>query len=112
MPQAAALTELTHIRDNPRPYGQINRIEPLLATVMSVNEQPAQQQRERACLSIEGKIAEVQAKLEATHSHPETCNRALHALQSLKIRIASQNSIAQILYRKARVAKSWMKPSP
>ncbi len=99
VPQAAAaMTELFQIRDNPRPYSQVNRIEPLLATVMLVNEQLAQQHRELACLSIEGRIAEVQAKLDATHAPPETCNKALHSLQSLKIRIASQTSIAQILY--------------
>jgi hypothetical protein len=44
VPQAAAaLTELTQIRDNPKPYGKVNRIEPLLATVTSVNEQLAQE---------------------------------------------------------------------
>jgi hypothetical protein len=95
---AAALAELTQIRDNSNPYGQINRIEPLLANVTKINEQLAQQKREKALLSIDAKIAEVQAKLDATKSTPDVSNNALRALQSLKTRIAAQSSIAQILY--------------
>jgi hypothetical protein len=61
VPQAAtALAELTQIRDNPKPYAKVNRIEPLLATVTSVNEQLAQEKREKALLSIDAKLAEVQ----------------------------------------------------
>ena len=99
VPQAAAaLSELTQIRDNPKPYGKVNRIEPLLATVTSVNEQLAQDKRERALLSIDEKIAEVQSKLAAAAATPDTSNKALRLLQDLKTRIASQTSIAQILY--------------
>ncbi len=38
---AAALAELALIRDKPKPYGQVNRIEPLVATVAAINEQLA-----------------------------------------------------------------------
>jgi hypothetical protein len=99
VPQAAAaLTELTQIRDNAKPYGMVNRIEPLLATITSVNEQLAQEKRGRALLSIDEKIAEVQAKLLAVGASPDVSNNALRLLQDLKARIASQTSIAQILY--------------
>ena len=99
VPQAAAaLTELTQIRDTAKPYGKVNRIEPLIATVTTVNEQLAQEKRERALLSIDGKIAEVQAKLAAVAATPDTSNKALRLLQDLKTRLASQTSIAQILY--------------
>jgi len=99
VPQAAAaLAELTQLRDNPKPYGQISRIEPLVAAVTTVNEQLAQARRERALLSIDAKIAEVQAKLSTTAATPDTSNKALRPLQDLKTRIASQTSIAQILY--------------
>jgi hypothetical protein len=97
-PAAAALTELAQIRDNPKPYGQVNRIEPLLATVTAANEQLAQEKREKALLSIDSKIAEVQTKLDATGAAPEISNKALKPLQDLKSRISSQVSIAQILY--------------
>jgi hypothetical protein len=99
VPQAAAaLSELTQIRDNPKPYDKVNRIEPLLATVTTVNEQLAQEKRERALLSIDEKIAEVQVKLTTTAATPDTSNKALRLLQDLKTRVASQTSIAQILY--------------
>ena len=95
---AAALAELTQIRDNPRPYALVNRIEPLVASVTTVNEHLAQEKREKALLSIDGKIAEVQTKLNAAGATPDQCNKALNPLQDLKTRIASQTSIAQILY--------------
>ena len=95
---AAALAELTEIRDNPKPYGQVNRIEPLLATVTAANEQLAQEKREKALLSLDSKIAEVQARLDVTSASPTLSNKALKPLQDLKTRVASQTSIAQILY--------------
>lgn len=99
VPQAAAaLTELAQLRDNPKPYAQVNRIEPLIATVSAVNEQLAQEKRERALLSIDEKIAEVQAKLNAVAATADTSNKALLQLQELKTRLVSQTSIAQILY--------------
>lgn len=99
MPAAAsALAALTQIRDNSKPFGQVNRIEPLLATVATINEQLAQDKREKALLSIDGKIAEVQAKLNTAGASSDLSNKALRALQDIKTRIASQTSIAQILY--------------
>lgn len=99
VPQAAAaLTELTQIRDNAKPYAMVNRIELLLATVTSVNEQLAQEKRDRALFSIDEKLAEVQAKLSAVSANPDVSNKALRLLQDLKARIAIQTSIAQILY--------------
>jgi hypothetical protein len=95
---AAALAELTQIRDNVKPYGMVNRIEPLLAMVTSVNEQLAQEKRNRALLSIDEKLAEVQVKLSTVSASPDVSNQALRLLQDLKARITSQTSIAQILY--------------
>jgi hypothetical protein len=98
VPQAAAtLIDLVQIRDNPKPFSQVNRIEQLLATVTAVNEQLVQEKRERALLSIDGKLAEVKAKLESASANPDLSNKALRPLQDLKARIASQTSIAQIL---------------
>ena len=99
VPQAAAaLAELNQIRDNLKPYGQVNRIEPLVSAVTTINEQLAQDKRERALLSIDEKIAEVQAKLTAAAATPDLSNKALRALQDLKTRVAIQTGIAQILY--------------
>jgi hypothetical protein len=99
VPQAAsALADLEKIRDNPKPYNQVNRIEPLLASVTTINEALATEKRERALLSVDEKLTEVQAKLSAVDATPDVSNQALQALQALKTRIASQTSIAQILY--------------
>jgi hypothetical protein len=102
VPQAAAaLIDLAHIRDNPKPYGQVNRIEPLLASVTAINEQLAQEKRDRALMSIDGKLAEVEAKLKVAAATPDLSNKALRPLQDLKARIASQSSIAQIMLLQA-----------
>lgn len=97
-PAAAALTELTQIRDNPQPYSQINRIEPLVAAVTTVNEQLAQEKREKALLSIDAKLAVVQQQLHANAASPELSNKALKPLQDLKASVAGLTGIAQILY--------------
>ena len=98
VPQAAAaLIDLAQIRDNPKPYDQVNRIEPLLASVTAINEQLAQEKRERALQSLDAKLAEVQAKLGTAAATPDLSNKALRPLQDLKARIASQTSIAQIM---------------
>lgn len=99
VPQAAtALAELALIRDNPQPYGQVNRIEPLVAAVTTVNEQLAQEKREKALLSIDEKLAVVQKQLQVSAATPELSNKALKPLQDLKTRVAGLSSIAQILY--------------
>lgn len=99
LPQAAtALAELTQIRDNPQPYSQINRIEPLVATVTTVNEQLAQEKREKALLSLDSKLTVVQKHLQSSAATPELSNKALQPLQDLKARVAGLTSIAQILY--------------
>ncbi|MDY7573079.1 BREX system P-loop protein BrxC [Actimicrobium sp. CCI2.3] len=102
VPQAAAaLVELAKIRDNPKPYSQVNRIEPLIASVTTINEQLAQEKRERALISIDNKLAEVQVKLGTVAATADLSNQAMRALQDLKIRIASQTSIAQIMLLQA-----------
>jgi hypothetical protein len=100
---SAALAELTQIRDNAKPYGLVNRIEVLLATVTAINEQLAQEKRDRALISIDEKLAEVNAKLSTMSANPDVRNKALSLLQELKTRITSQSSIAKILYLQGQV---------
>lgn len=40
------------IRDNPKPFAQVNRVEPLLATVAAVNEELTQARREKPCCPL------------------------------------------------------------
>lgn len=99
VPQAAAaLLDLIKIRDNAKPYGLVNRIEPFLATVAAVNEQLAQEKRDRALQSIDKKLSEVQSKLTDLGADADTSNKALVKLQNLRSRVNSQTSIPQILY--------------
>lgn len=106
-PQAAsALTELIQIRDNLKPYGLISKIEPLLATVTNVNEQLAKVQREKALQVIDEKIIEVQSRLAEVNASPDLSNNALIGLQGLKKQLASQTSIAQILYLQTQAGEA------
>jgi hypothetical protein len=94
----SALTELIQIRDNSKPYGLIHKIEPLLASVATVNEQLAKGQREKALEAIDKNIGEIQSKLNEVSASPELSNKALLRLQDLKKSIVKQTSIAQIIY--------------
>lgn len=106
-PQAAsALTELIEIRDNLKPYGLISKIEPLLSTVTTVNEQLAKVQREKALQIIDEKIIEVQSRLTEVNASPDLSNKALLGLQGLKKQLASQTSIAQILYLQTQAGEA------
>lgn len=95
---ANAIKELTAIRDNPAPYSQINRIEPLLNTVETVNGHLAATEREIALLAIEQKLAEIETALDHVQANADLRNKALHPMQQLKISIAGQSSIPQIRY--------------
>lgn len=95
---AAALTDLETIRDNPAPYGQIPRIDALIKTVEAVSEAAAEEKRERALISIDAKIAEVQKSLDQIQADADICNKALHPLQDLKTKVAGLSSIPKILY--------------
>ena len=94
----AALKQLEDLRANAAPYALINRIDPLLATVQVVNDQLAQDKREKAILSIDAKIRETQDALAKADAAPELSNKVLLPLQQLKVQIAGQSSIPQILY--------------
>jgi hypothetical protein len=96
---ATALAELEAIRDNPTPYGQVPRIEGLINIVEGINEAAAQDKRERALKSIDTKIAEVMKSLDQVQASPDLRNKALLALQELKVKVAGLSSIPKILYQ-------------
>lgn len=94
----AALGELERIRDNVQPWSQVNRIEPLLATLQAVNDELAGARREIALGSIDLKLQEVLQALEQAHAGAELRNRALQRLQALKTGVAGLSNIPRILY--------------
>jgi hypothetical protein len=94
----SALKDLDALRDNVSPYSQISRIEPLVATVQSVNDALAGEKREKALLSIDSKIDEIQKALNQAQAAPELSNKVLQPLQTLKAKVAGLSDIPQILY--------------
>lgn len=97
---ANALKELEAIRDNTAPYAQINRIDPLLSTVAVANDRIAGSEREAALLSIEEKLAVIEAALHQAQTEVVLRNKALYPLQQLKTNVAASNSIPMIRYLK------------
>jgi hypothetical protein len=95
---AEAIKQINAIRDNTAPYGQINRIDPLLITVETVNERLAGKEREIALLAIEQKLAEVESDLNKVNADAALRNKALYPLQQLKANIAGVVSIPKIRY--------------
>jgi hypothetical protein len=94
----AALKDLDALRDNASPYSQISRIEPLVATVQSVNDTLAGEKREKALLSIDSKIEEIQRALAQAKAAAELSNKVLQPLQALKAKVAGLSDIPQIMY--------------
>ena len=99
---AQALTDLEAIRTNPAPYVQVNRIEALLAAIEKVNEALAGTRREKALLSIDGKIQEATQALDQAQAEPSLRNAVLQPLQSLKAQLAGLVSIPRILFLQGR----------
>jgi len=95
---ANALQQLEAIRDNLTPYQQVNLIEPLIQSVEAINAKLVETKREYALLLLEKKIAEVNQALDQAHAQPDLRNRALLPVQQIKLEIAGQASIPQILY--------------
>lgn len=100
-----ALTELESIRANPFPYGQVNRIESLVASVEKVNEELASERREKALLSIDAKIAEAIKALDAVGAEPDLRNKVLKPLQDLKAQVAGLVSISRIFFLQGRAGE-------
>ena len=93
-----ALKAMEALRDDAAPYSKIARIEPLIATVQTVNDALAGAEREAALGSIDARIAEVQEALNQIGAAPALCNRALQPLQTLKVKVAGMTSLPQIVY--------------
>lgn len=102
---AGAIAELVSIRDNPAPYAQVSRIDGLVSSVEMVNERIAGEQREKALLSIDERIAEAQKVLDEAHADADLRNKVLKPLQDLKTHIAGLSNIPRIVYLTDRAAE-------
>lgn len=95
---ANALKDLEAIRDNPLPYSQINRIDPLLTAVDAVNDRIAGREREQALISIAQNLAEIEKALDQAQADDSLRNKALLPLQQVKTSVAALSSIPKIRY--------------
>lgn len=95
---SAALRDLEQIRDLPAPYGQINKIDGLIAVVDAGNADLLQRAREASLLAVERLIGEVQSELSKVSASAELSNAALYPLQQTKLKIAGSTSIPEIAY--------------
>ena len=86
------------VREDPAPYGKINRIEPLIASIEASNDTLVQGSRTAAVAGIDSKIIEVTQALTKASASAEISNVALHPLQQLKIKIGESASIPEIKY--------------
>jgi len=95
---SAALSEMLSIREDPAPYGNINRIGPLIATVQFSNDALVQGGREAALHAVDKKIAEVMKALQEMSADADLRNAALRPLQQQKLSIAASVSLPEISY--------------
>jgi hypothetical protein len=99
---AAAMAELERIHASKTPYGQVNKIESLLATVDKVNDNLAAERRTKALEAIDSKIAEAALALNAAQAEAALRNTVLKPLQDLKHQLTGLSSIPRILFLQNR----------
>jgi hypothetical protein len=99
---AAAMAELERIHASKAPYGQVNKIEALLATVDKVNDTLAAERRTKALEAIDSKIAEATLALEIVQAEAALRNAVLKPLQDLKTQLSGLSSIPRILFLQNR----------
>jgi len=99
---ATAMAELERIHANKTPYGQVNKIEALLATVDKVNDGLAAERRAKAIEAIDSKITEATQALDAAQAEAALRNAVLKPLQDLKRQLAGICSIPRILFLQNR----------
>ncbi|MCG9000254.1 BREX system P-loop protein BrxC [Laribacter hongkongensis] len=95
---AAALQALDTLCANPRPYGQINKIDALLGVIDQANQQLAAEVRTAALQQIDQKIAAVVDALTQLAAPADVSNRVLSPLQKLRQSVAQETSVPQIYF--------------
>lgn len=103
---ATALSQLSAIYTNARPYKLIRDIEPLIATVSQVNEQLLAEKRQLASGRLEIRVARVNEHLELATASADVKNRALRPFQLALQRLAKSQSIAEI-HQEITDAEEW-----
>ncbi len=106
----AALTELNLIQSAEAPYGMLQKVSGLIATVSQVNDALITEKRDHAVERVELKIAQLQQEIEQSGmATPELSNQLLRPLQLVKGDIQSQRSIPQIFMLQVDTADECVK---
>jgi hypothetical protein len=92
----AVLTKLQTIYEKARPYREIRDVDPLIETINKVNQKLIDDKREHAQMRIDARIERVKQQLEEAALPQNLSNEALSPLQQTKMRIAEQDSLAEI----------------
>jgi hypothetical protein len=96
---AEAATNLKRIEDiliNAAPYGMIKDADGLITKVSAVNDVLIKKRHDNAIEKIDGHIAKVRAELDDVGASPELRNECLSPIQTIKVNVEKQNSIAHI----------------
>ena len=103
---AEAFSQLEQIKDNPKPFGQLNKIANYITTIKSANEVAVTERREHARSKIDERIAEIQNELERSDLQSvDLSNRLLLPLQQTKEAINNELSIAEVYRLQTQVAE-------
>ena len=101
-----AFTQLEQIKDNPTPFGQLNKIANFITTIKSANEVEVTARREHATSKIDERIAQIQSELERSGlQSADLSNRLLLPLQQTKKAVSNELSIAEIYRLQTQVAE-------
>jgi hypothetical protein len=94
---ASALTKLEVIYNNPRPYKDIRKIDPLVEEINAVNSKLLSGKREHAKQRIKHRIDLVMEQVKSAHVSPDLSNRVLKPLQDALKRVDHLQGIADIM---------------
>lgn len=92
----AALERLLAIQQAPSPFGLLQEVEALIATIDQVNTAAVAKTREHVLGHIDKQIARVQSDLDDADADADIRNRSLHPLQKIRQTAEQHTSLAQL----------------
>ncbi|KAB2678311.1 BREX system P-loop protein BrxC [Brucella tritici] len=93
---AAGLKKIDQVLTSESPYGLIKDADTLIGRVGAINSALVSKRREHVIEKIDEFIAKVKGELDQVGAAPELRNQCLHPIQSIKVRIEKEQSIAHI----------------
>lgn len=94
-----ALNQLHAIAEAPAPYGMLKDVNSLVSTISAINEKLLEEERRKALLELNSKIAIVTTELESMGADLDFRNQVLFPLQKVKLDVSEEKSIPDIFYQ-------------